>query len=112
MKTMIRVMKALSDPNRVKAVKLLLRRELCVCELTEVLGLAQPTVSKHMKILEDAGLVESRKEKAWVIYRPATGAGLFARTMLDHLGTWLDDDDEVCAALEKLEGVDRNCLKK
>ena len=57
MKAFIRVMKALSDPNRVRVVKLLQAEELCVCEIKEVLGLAQSTVSKHMKILEDAGLL-------------------------------------------------------
>ena len=49
MKTFIRVMKALSDPNRVRVVKLLQNGELCVCEIKEILGLAQSTVSKHMK---------------------------------------------------------------
>jgi ArsR family transcriptional regulator len=57
MKAFIRVMKALSDPNRVKIMKMLEAKELCVCEITAILGLAQSTVSKHLKILEDADLV-------------------------------------------------------
>ena len=59
MKEFIKVMKALSDPNRVKLLKILQERALCVCEIQKVLGLAQPTVSSHMKILEDAGLVNT-----------------------------------------------------
>ena len=52
MKEFIKAMKALSDPNRVKIIKLLQRRVLCVCEIQEALGLAQSTASKHLKILE------------------------------------------------------------
>ena len=49
-------MKALSDPNRVKIMKMLQNRPLCVCEIKEALGVAQSTASKHLKILEDAGV--------------------------------------------------------
>ena len=61
MKEFIKVMKALSDPNRVKLLKLIQQREMCVCEIQAALEIAQPTVSKHLKVLEDAGLVEPRK---------------------------------------------------
>ena len=67
MESLIRVMKAFSDPNRVRVLKLLFDRELCVCEIQALLGLAQSTVSKHMKILEDAGLVTRLREGSWII---------------------------------------------
>jgi len=73
MKSFVRVMKALSEPNRVRMVKLLARRELCVCELQHLFGLAQSTVSKHLKILEEAGLIDYRKEGLWIIYRLSAG---------------------------------------
>ncbi len=96
-------MKALSDPNRVRVVKLLQAEELCVCELQEVLGLAQSTVSKHMKILEDAGLVERKRQGTWIIYSLADGSeSVFAKTMLTALRDWHDDDselDRMCKAL-------------
>jgi hypothetical protein len=57
MKAFIRVMKAASDPTRVKILKILEKRTMCVCELQTALGAAQSTTSKHLKILEDAGLV-------------------------------------------------------
>ena len=63
MKKLIKVMKALSDPNRVKIIKILQHRIMCVCEIQAALKLAQPTVSKHLKILEEAGLVSSEKAK-------------------------------------------------
>ena len=58
MKEFIKVVKALSDPNRVKIVKMLQHKSLCVCEMRAALGVAQPTVSKHLKILEEAGLAK------------------------------------------------------
>ncbi len=61
MKDFVDVMKALSDPNRVRIVKMLQHKTLCVCEIQAILQIAQPSVSKHLKILENAGLVESKK---------------------------------------------------
>ena len=62
MKTFVKVMKALSDPNRIKIVKLLQQKVMCVCELRAALKISQPSVSKHLKILEDAGLVDYQKD--------------------------------------------------
>jgi len=66
MKSFLKVMKALSDPNRVKIIKLLQQKMMCVCELQGALKIAQPTVSKHLKILEEAGLVDYVKDGLWV----------------------------------------------
>lgn len=96
MKTFIRVMKALSDPNRVRVLKLLQEGELCVCEIQNVLGLAQSTVSKHMKLLEDAGLVERKRQGTWILYSLADGSeSPYAETMLGELRHWLDEDEEL-----------------
>jgi len=108
MKKFIRVMKALSDPNRVKIVKLLGEKELCVCEITALLKLAQPTVSRHLKVLEDAGLVQSWKDGSWVNYRiRADEDSEYAGAMLVHLREWLDDDKEFEALRLKLPEIDR-----
>lgn len=61
--------KALSDPHRLRAVLALESGELCVCQLIELLRLSPSTVSKHMSLLEQAGLVRHRKEGRWVHYR-------------------------------------------
>ena len=108
MKQFIRVMKALSDPNRVKIIKMLEKRELCVCELTAALGLAQPTVSKHLKQLEDAELVESRKQGSWVNYSlAAEGESPFSGTMLKHLEQWLNDEKEIIELIRQVPSLDR-----
>lgn len=65
------IVKALADENRVRALLALRQRELCVCQIIELLGLAPSTVSKHMTILKQARLVESRKNGRWNYYRLA-----------------------------------------
>jgi ArsR family transcriptional regulator, arsenate/arsenite/antimonite-responsive transcriptional repressor len=67
--TFISCTKALSDPTRVRAFAALKRGELCVCRIISLLGLAPSTISKHMTILRQAGLVVSRKEGKWMHYR-------------------------------------------
>jgi len=63
-----RFFKALSDETRLRIVKLLELREMCVCEVMVALGLTQPTASHHLGLLENAGLVQDRKEGKWVFY--------------------------------------------
>ena len=65
----IAITKALGDEQRVRALLALRRRELCACQLTELLQLAPSTVSKHMSLLRQAHLIEVRKEGRWVYYR-------------------------------------------
>ncbi|WP_353114136.1 metalloregulator ArsR/SmtB family transcription factor [Microbacterium sp.] len=71
-----KVFKALGDPNRVKLFSLITASasgEMCVCDLTEPVGLSQPTVSHHMKLLVEAGLVTREQRGKWAYYQPATG---------------------------------------
>lgn len=69
--SIVRIGLALSDTTRVRLLHALRGGELCVCQLIELVGLSPSTVSKHLSILRDAGLVESRKDGRWVHYRPA-----------------------------------------
>ena len=68
-------LRALADPTRLRIMRLLAAMELAVGELALVLGQSQPRVSRHIKILCDAGLAERRKEGAWVFLRSAIGEG-------------------------------------
>lgn len=111
-KTFIRVMKALSDPGRIAIIKGLGRRKLCVCEITALLELAQPTVSKHLRILEEAGLVRREKKGPWINYGLADGADSpYAAALLQHLTTWLEDDAELQQLLARLPHIDRQRLQ-
>ena len=114
MRDFIRVMKALSDPNRVKIIKMLQHRTMCVCEMQEALEVAQPTVSKHLKLLEDAGLVSFYKEGIWVNYHLADGSSSpYVAAVLGNLRHWLEDDPEVSDLVERLPTIRReNICKK
>ena len=111
MRAFIKVMKALSDPSRVKIIKLLQERVLCVCEIQTALGLAQSTTSKHLKILEDAGLITYFKEGLWVNYRLADGArNPYAASLLGNLRHWLDDEADVIALKARLPEIHRESI--
>jgi len=109
MKIFVRVMKALSDPNRVKIMKMLQTRPLCVCEIKQALGIAQSTASKHLKILEDAGLVQGFKDGLWVNYSLADGReSPYSASLIGNLKHWLGDDPEIRELNETLPGIDRH----
>lgn len=111
MEEFIKVMKALSDPNRVKLVKMLQKRTMCVCEIQASLGIAQPTVSKHLKILEGVGLVDRKKEGLWVNYSLTDGGrSPYAASLLGNLKHWLDDDPSVRDLIGKSEVIRREDL--
>ncbi|NLW86817.1 MAG: winged helix-turn-helix transcriptional regulator [Planctomycetes bacterium] len=74
MREFLSITRALSDEGRVRALLALADGELCLCHIIELLGLAPSTVSKHMAVLHQAGLVETRKEGRWIYYRLADGA--------------------------------------
>ena len=115
MKNFIKVMKALSDPSRVSIVKMLGSKVMCVCELQTALGLAQSTVSKHLKVLEEAGLIEYYKDGLWVNYRLADGSDSpYAASLLGHMKHWLDDDAGVQTLVERLPDIRREniCTRK
>lgn len=82
------VLKALAEPTRLRLVSLIAAHaaaEACVCDLTDPVALTQPTVSHHLKILVDAGLLEREQRGKWAYYRLVPGAldalaGMLART--------------------------------
>lgn len=108
MKQLIRVMKALTDPNRIRIMKMLELKEMCVCEIGAVLAIPQPTVSSHLKILENAELIASRKDGLWVNYRLAEAPGSrYAQDMQRQLATWLDKEPSVEGIIEQARQVNR-----
>ena len=108
MKTFIKVMKSLSDANRVKLLKMLQHKSMCVCEMQAALQVSQPTVSKHLKLLEDAGLVGFRKDGLWVNYHLTEGSSSpYAASVLGNLRHWLEDDPQIAELVERLPTIRR-----
>jgi ArsR family transcriptional regulator len=109
MEAFVKVMKALSDPNRVTILKMLLQNKMmCVCEIQAALRIAQPTVSKHLKILGDAGLVTCERDGLWMNYRPSDGGSSpYVASLIGNLRHWLRDDPKVAKIMEKLPAIRR-----
>ena len=113
MNTFIKVMKALSDPSRVKIIKLLQQKTMCVCELQGALKISQPSVSKHLKLLEEAGLVNNEKEGLWANYFLADGvASPYAACLLGNLKHWLEDEPEIENLVKQVPFLNREELCK
>jgi DNA-binding transcriptional ArsR family regulator len=84
MREFMNITKALADESRVRTLLALRQGELCVCQITELFGFAPSTVSKHLSILFQARLVESRKDGRWIYYQlPGKNAPAVVREALD-----------------------------
>jgi len=91
----VNVLRAAAEPTRLRLLALLIRAELTVGEISAIVSQSQPRVSRHLKLLCDAGLLDRLREQAWVYYRvPAAGEGLEA---VRQLLTLVDEDDELLA---------------
>ena len=114
MKAFVKVMKALSDPNRVKIIKMLQHKMMCVCEMQAALQVSQPAVSKHLKLLEDAGLISFQKDGLWVNYHLTDGGSSpYVASLLGNLRHWLEDTPEIADLVKKLPDIRReNICKK
>lgn len=100
------ITKALSDSNRVRILLALRRGELCVCQITELFGLATSTISQHLAVLHQAGMITSRKTERWVYYRlPEKTAPVTVREALDWIFKSLAKSEEALADRKKLEAV-------
>ncbi len=106
LKITVQRLKALSDATRLKLLGLLSARPMCVCELTYALGLSQPTVSRHMKQLEDAGFVSRKREGSWTIFS-IDASDDQSRELLEPVMGRVGQSREIMELLDRLKGVDR-----
>ena len=105
MDDIVEIARALSDPGRVRLLAALRGRELCACQLVELLGLAASTVSRHMAVLRQAGLVTARKDGRWVHYRRAQEAPVAVRSALDWVDEVTSDSDTLAQDRRRLEEI-------
>ena len=109
LKEMEKIIKALADKNRLRIIYLLNgKRGICVCEITDIIGLSQPTISSHLRLLENAGLVESNKDGLWVNYNINSQADLFSRRSIERICNDLKKDKQAISDLETLKAIDRD----
>jgi DNA-binding transcriptional ArsR family regulator len=104
MREFMNMSKALADANRVRMVLALRGRELCACQLTELFGLAPSTMSKHLSILYQARLVDTRKNGRWVYYSlPGKEAPAPVRAALAWVKASLAEDEQAAADARRLK---------
>ena len=103
--TFVDALRALADPSRLRIMRLLTRMELAVGELAQVLGQSQPRVSRHIRILCDAGLAERRREGSWVFLRSLIGEA--ASPLAANLAALLDRGEGADAAFAAQAEADR-----
>lgn len=107
----VAITKALADESRLRTLMALRQGELCLCQLIDLLGLAPSTVSKHVSVLQQAGLVEQRKEGRWHFY---SLAGTESSAEVEEALKWaqqsLRDDPVILADAKKLEEVKQKDL--
>ncbi len=106
MRAMIQITKALADPSRVRILLALREKELCVCQIVELLQLAPSTISKHLSILNQAGLIRSRKKERWVYCRlPGREAPVVVREAIDWVNKSLAPSAEVALDRKRLRKI-------
>ncbi len=102
------VYKALSDSNRLRILMMLKKQSLCVCEIVDILNLANSTVSKHLSVLRNADLIMDEKSGRWVNYRLAKSSESDdIEFILAQLDRQLANDAQIVEDLEKLTVTDR-----
>ncbi|MGE4319464.1 MAG: ArsR/SmtB family transcription factor [Deferribacterales bacterium] len=105
----VEVFKALGDNNRLRIICMLAVRELCVCEINAVLNISMSTISSHLKVLRNAGLVKSRKDGRWIIYRLDKSSS-FVADILNVVISGMKNSEIVSGDVEKLKTVNtKNC---
>ena len=109
----IKIFKVLTDKNRVRMLKMLEQKELCVCEITSVLDISVSTVSSHLSILVDSGFISVRKEGKWVYAKLKKSSGnAVLHQLLAMLPGWLNNDELVFSDSEKVINTDKEILCK
>jgi len=106
MREMVRIAKALADESRIRMLKLLLDRDICVREMQEIMGISQPQVSRNMKILIDAGFLRRWREGKCVVYAAErNNNNWFCKAILDTLAESFNDNAVISRDRERLQQV-------
>jgi DNA-binding transcriptional ArsR family regulator len=106
MKDILNITKGLADENRLRMLMALQDGEVCVCQITKLMGLAMSTVSKHLSILYQAGLVNARKEGRWMYYSlPGKGTPSAAREAVAWVRRSLAGQERIAQDAKQLKKV-------
>jgi ArsR family transcriptional regulator len=111
MRHLIKVFKALSDETRLRILNLLLERECCVCEVTQVLGISQSRASRNLNALYDAGLLNLRRVGVWALYSiDKEGLAEHYRDIVEAVRKGLEHNPIAARDRERLKSTERVVL--
>ncbi len=110
MERLARIYDMLSDKNRLRILKLLEQKPMCVCELTYVLGIRQPSVSRHLRKMKEAGLIDSRQDGIWSEYFINHRGDEYSRVTMGILSGWINDDPVIVEDIKKSAQACREVL--
>jgi ArsR family transcriptional regulator len=113
MKELVKVFKAVADPNRIRILKMLQQKKMCVCELAAVLGITQPSVSRHLSMMREAGLVSDERDGQWINYELCEEkVNQYAPIIIRHIKEWINDYPRIKEDAGKIKHLDRVKLCK
>ncbi|MCL4417764.1 MAG: metalloregulator ArsR/SmtB family transcription factor [Actinobacteria bacterium] len=113
LKKITKILKALADESRVRIVALLKERDiLCVCEITEIIGLSQPTISSHLKKLQDAEIITYSKDGLWVNYNLDENMEKEIEQLLGAVVRMLSEDEIIKSDILKSYKINREMICK
>jgi DNA-binding transcriptional ArsR family regulator len=111
MRELVKVLKAVADPNRLRIFKMLQYRKRCVCELAAALGVSMPSVSRHLSMMKDAGLIEDERDGMWTNYMLCREKlNKYAPVLQAQLKEWINDDEGIKKMLKKTGTLKREEL--
>ena len=108
-KDLDKTIKASADVNRIRILNMLQEQKMCVCEIAFVLGIAQPSVSRHLKKLKSAGFIESESEGLWTNYYLCP-RNPYAKNFIKNLNSWVVSDSVFAQDKKKVNKADRDKL--
>ena len=117
MKEIKQIFRTLADENRLRILKILAQRPLCVCEITNILGLATSTVSEHLTALRQTGFITEQKEGKWINYSLNYSIeNPIIVTLLPQLLKWIDNkvtrkDCSKAATINRFEIINSSCKR-
>ena len=112
MERLSQIYNMLSDKNRLRILKLLERKPMCVCELTHIIGIRQPSISRHLRKLKEANLIDSRQDSQWHEYFINRRGDEYTRILIGNLSGWLNNDPVVVQDMENAKNTSREILCK
>jgi ArsR family transcriptional regulator len=111
MRELVKVFKALADKNRLRILKMLQYKKMCVCELSAALAITRPSVSRHLSLMKDAGLVQDERNGQWIDYSLCKETiNVYASVIQSHLNEWVNDDPAIKDDVKKIKTLHREEL--